>query len=89
MTRPNPWLVIPSLLAGLIAAVIGWIVTDVSCRQEIDDVVVSCPGWSVTIALTAGLATTIGILVLLVLVFRSLAEETERRARAANVDGQQ
>jgi hypothetical protein len=31
--RPNPWIAIPSLALGLIAGALGWIVTDVSCRQ--------------------------------------------------------
>ena len=78
MRRPNPWIVGPALVAGIAAGIIGWFVTDGSCRQEIDGVVQSCPGWSVTIALVAFLGTTLGIMVLLVLVYRSLAEHAER-----------
>lgn len=78
--RPNPWIVIPSLALGLLAAVLGWLVTDVSCRQS-DTVGVAgpCPGWSVLFSVVSFLVVTVGVAVLLVLVYRSLAEWQERR----------
>lgn len=78
--RPNPWIVVPALVLGLLAAALGWVVTDVSCHQsEFVGVGAACPGWSVFFALTSFLVVTAGVMVLLVLVFRSLAEWRERQ----------
>lgn len=77
---PNPWIVIPSLLLGLLAGALGWVVTDVSCRQpDPQGVVSSCDGWAAFFAVVSFLAATIGVALLLVLVFRSLAEWRERQ----------
>lgn len=77
---PNPWVAIPSIVLGLIAAALGWVVTDVSCRQpDADGIVSSCDGWAVFFAIAAFLAVTIGVALMLVLVFRSLAEWRERQ----------
>ncbi len=76
---PNPWIAIPSLLMGLLAGALGWVVTDVSCRQpDITGLSQPCYGWSVLIAAVSFIAATIGVGLLLVLVFRSLAEWQER-----------
>lgn len=83
MRKPNPWITAPALLAGVLAAVIGWVVTDVSCRQEIEGVVVTCAGWRLAITVIAGLATTLGIMVLLVLVYRSIAEHADDQESSA------
>ncbi len=65
---------------GVLAAALGWVVTDVSCRQpDTAGAVGSCHGWSALIAVVAFLVVTIGVTVLLVLVFRSLAEWQERK----------
>lgn len=64
---------------GLLAAILGWVVTDVSCRQPSASGVVSgCNGWAALIAVVSFLAVTIGVGLLLVLVYRSLAEWRER-----------
>lgn len=77
---PNPWIAIPSLILGLIAAALGWVVTDLSCRQpDADGVISSCNGWAALFAVVSFVAVTIGVALLLVLVFRSLAEWRERR----------
>ncbi|HEX6222478.1 MAG TPA: hypothetical protein VF115_15410 [Acidimicrobiia bacterium] len=77
---PNPWIAIPSLVLGLIAAALGWVVTDLSCRQpDADGVISSCNGWAALFAVVSFVAVTIGVALLLVLVFRSLAEWRERR----------
>jgi hypothetical protein len=77
---PNPWIAIPSLLLGALAGVLGWVVTDVSCRQpDPDGVVGTCYGWATFFAVFSFLAVTIGVALLLVLVFRSLAEWRERQ----------
>lgn len=72
---PNPWIAIPALMMGLLAGALGWVVTQVSCRQGGSDCVV----WSVVIAILAFTAVTIGVVVVLVLVYRSLAEWQEKR----------
>ena len=72
--RPNPWISIPSLLLGLLAGVLGWVVTDVSCRQNGP----GCPGWASLVSVIAFLAVTVGVALVLVLVYRSLAEWNQR-----------
>lgn len=78
--RPNPWIALPSLALGALAGALGWVVTDVSCRQPSPSGVVSgCPGWAALIAVVSFLGATAGVAVLLVLVYRSLAEWREQR----------
>lgn len=72
---PNPWIAIPALLLGLLAGALGWVVTDVSCSQGDGS---PCPGWSVLWSAVAFLGVTIGVALVLVLVYRSLAEWHER-----------
>ena len=72
--RPNPWITIPAIALGGLAGILGWTVTDVSCRQN----GVGCPGWATLISIVAFLAVTIGVALVLVLVYRSLAEWNER-----------
>ena len=62
---------------GLLAGALGWVVTDVSCRQDGD----SCVGWSATIATLAFISVTVGLTLVLVLVYRSLAEWQEKTDR--------
>jgi hypothetical protein len=77
--RPNPWIVVPAVTVGLIAGALGWTVTDLSCRES--SPVTGCPGWSVTVALLTFVAVTIGVGLLLVLVYRSLTEWREGSTR--------
>ena len=78
MRYPNPWIAIPSLVLGAIAGWVGYVVTDVSCRVEVEPgVVESCPGWAIGIAVAAFLVVTGGMLVVMVLVARSIAEARE------------
>ena len=78
--RPNPWIAIPSLLLGLLAGGLGYAVTDVSCRQpDVTGITSSCVGWSILVAIASFLVVTIGVGLVLVLVFRSLAEWQEQR----------
>ena len=77
---PNPWIAIPSLLLGLLAGALGYAVTDVSCRQpDITGITSSCVGWSIVVAIVSFLIVTVGVALVLVLVFRSLAEWQERQ----------
>lgn len=78
--RPNPWIVVPALGLGLLAAGLGWMVTEVSCRgADPSGAPGSCPGWSVFFAVLSFLVVTSGVTLLLVLVYRSLAEWRERQ----------
>lgn len=78
--RPNPWIVVPSLVLGGLAAALGWVVTDVSCRHpDAAGVVGACNGWATLIAIVSFLVVTVGVAVLLVLVFRSLSEWQQRQ----------
>lgn len=73
--RPNLWIVLPALLSGALAAWLGGTVTAVSCRyRDLDGTLVTCPGWTATVAVLSFLAIGLGVLVVMVLVFRSLAE---------------
>ena len=79
MRYPNPWITLPSVVLGAIAAWVGYVVTDVSCRAEIEPgVITSCPGWAIAIAIIAFLTVTAGMLIVMVLVARSIAEAQER-----------
>jgi hypothetical protein len=80
--RPNPWIAIPSLALGVIAGALGWIVTDVSCRQPDEGGgFTTCFGWAALVAIVSFLVVTIGAGVLLALVYRSLAEWREGQHR--------
>ena len=86
--RPNPWIAIPSLLAGVVAGALGWIVTDVSCRSTTPSgAVESCPGWAAGISVGSFLVVTVGVAVVMVLVFRSLAEHRDATARGEETPG--
>jgi hypothetical protein len=76
--KPNPWIAVPAVGTGLLAGALGWMVTDVSCRSE-STVGAGCPGWAALFAVASFLAVTIGVALLLVLVYRSLAEWRDRR----------
>lgn len=73
--RPNLWILGPSLAAGAIAAWLGGTITAVTCRyRELDGTVVTCPGWTTVVSIVSFLVVFGGVALVLVLVFRSLAE---------------
>lgn len=74
MRKPNPWIAIPSILTGVLGGALGWMVTSVTCNQEGR----TCSVWAGAFALISFVAVTIGVALLLALVFRSLAEWRER-----------
>ncbi len=81
--RPNPWIAIPSLALGTLAGALGWTVTEVSCRQpDPEGLVGSCPAWASFFAVISFLVVTIGVAILLALVFRSLAEWRQSNSKA-------
>jgi hypothetical protein len=68
------------LLLGALAAVLAWIVTDVSCRvPAADGGYTTCVGWAAVIATVSFLVVTLGVALILVLVYRSLAEWREKQ----------
>lgn len=78
--RPNPWILVPALVAGGIAAWLGGTITAVSCRyRELDGTVVTCPGWTTAVAALSFLVVGGGVAVVLVLVYRSIAEWREQQ----------
>lgn len=78
MRRPNPWIVVPALTLGALAGWLGWTITAVSCRfRRPDGSVVTCPVSSTVVAVVAFLVVGIGMAVVLVLVYRSIAEWRE------------
>ena len=80
--RPNPWIALPSLGLGLLAGALGWIVTDVSCRQpDGGGGFTTCAGWAVLAAVVSFVAVTVGTALILILVYRSLAEWRESSGR--------
>lgn len=65
---------------GLLAGALGWVVTDVSCRQpDASGVVSTCYGWATFFAVVSFVGATVGVAIMLVLVYRSIAEWQERQ----------
>ncbi len=62
------------MLTGALAGAIGWVVTDVSCRQ---DTGAPCVPWAVLAAVLSFVGVSVGVALVLVLVYRSLAEWRE------------
>ena len=80
--RPNPWIAVPSVALGLVAGALGWVVTDVSCRQpDGSGGFTTCTGWAALAAIASFAVVTVGVALILVLVYRSLAEWREGSGR--------
>jgi hypothetical protein len=84
---PNPWIAIPSLLLGGLSAWITYLVMDVSCRVEVDGAIETCTGLAVGLAAAAFVAT-VGMAVVLVLVYRSIAEYREATSKGEDKPGE-
>jgi hypothetical protein len=69
--------VVPALGLGALAAVLGWVVTDVSCRSS-SPIQAGCPGWGLFMGVVAFIGVTLGVGLVLVLVYRSLSEWRDR-----------
>lgn len=83
--RLNLWIALPALIAGGLAAWLGGTVTAVTCRyRDADGTIVTCPGWTTTVAVLSFLLVTIGVAVVLVLVYRSVGEWQEQREADAS-----
>ncbi|HSG78670.1 MAG TPA: hypothetical protein VLD62_03745 [Acidimicrobiia bacterium] len=68
---PNPWVMIPVVLAALAGGVVGGLVTEVSCRPG------SCIPLSVGLGLVSAVAAAAGTITIVVLAVRSVAEWRE------------
>lgn len=77
---PNPWITIPSLAIGALGAWITYLVMDLSCRVDSDGVVESCTGLALTLAVVVFVLAAAGMAIVLVLVYRSIAEYREATA---------
>lgn len=82
--RPNPWIALPSLVGGVIAAWLGGTVTAVSCRyRQTDGTVITCPTATTVVSIMSFLLVTVGMAVVMVLVYRSLAEWRREQDRSS------
>jgi hypothetical protein len=82
LRKPNPWISVPAVTIGLLAGLLGWFVTDLSCTTSDPAGAVShCYGWSAAMAVTSFIVVTAGMALVMVLVYRSLSEWQESRAR--------
>ncbi len=71
---PNPWIALPALAFGALGGVLGWVVTDAACRQGGE----SCAGWATVVAVISFTGVVVGVALVMVLVYKSLAEWRER-----------
>lgn len=63
----------PALTMGALGGVLGWVVTDAACRQSGE----SCDGWAAAVALISFAGVVAGVALVMVLVYKSLAEWRE------------
>ena len=71
MRRPNPWVAVPALVAGALAGFLGWVITSLSCSSTGR----SCMLTAVLVGLGSFIAAAIGMTVVVVLLYRSIAEQ--------------
>ena len=79
MRRPNPWITVPALVVGLLVGWLGWIATDISCRADRPSGGPGCPGAATAIGIISFIGATVGLIVVLALTSRSIAEYRQER----------
>ncbi|MEX2280189.1 MAG: hypothetical protein WEA76_08885 [Acidimicrobiia bacterium] len=84
---PNPWIAIPSVVLGLLGGWVTYLVMELSCRVESDGVVETCTGLALSLATVVFVLATIGMAVVLVLVYRSIAEYRDAQAKGEEPPG--
>ena len=80
MRRPNLWFIVPTVAAAVIGAVVGWRVAYVSCSVDPDAVAEGtrgCLGTEIAFGTLGAVVAFVGVGVVMVLAFRSLAEWRE------------
>ena len=81
MRRLNPWIMIPSLLVGLLVGWLGWVATNVSCRADQAPGGPGCPLAATIVGTICLIGATIGLAVVLALTGRSIGEYRAERDR--------
>ncbi|MEX0756468.1 MAG: hypothetical protein WD532_01940 [Acidimicrobiia bacterium] len=84
---PNPWIAIPSVVLGLLGGWVTYLVMELSCRVESDEAVQTCTGLALSLATVVFVLATIGMAVVLVLVYRSIAEYRDAQAKGEEPAG--
>ena len=77
--KPNPYLMVPSVVLGALVGWMGFVITNVSCRAEQPQPAPGCPVTASLVALGAFVVATVGLLVVLALATRSIAEYRQQR----------
>ncbi len=77
--RPNPWIAVPALALGLLIGYLGWLITETSCQLDSNNAIdPGCPVTAVVVGVASLAGATVGIAIVLSLVYRSIAEYRER-----------
>ncbi len=79
---PNPWFLVPALIAAAAGALVGRTIARVSCTIGPDSLEAGtrgCLGWEIGTAIVVAIVAFVGVAVVLTLAFRSLAEWNEAR----------
>lgn len=72
--RPNPYLLTVSLVIGVLIGWLGFVITNLSCRAEQPAPAPGCPGAAWVVGIASFFVAGIGLLVVLGLTARSIAE---------------
>ena len=80
--RPNSHLLIPSVVLGGLVGWMGYVITNVSCRAEQPAPAPGCPFTAGLIGVIAFVIATAGLLIVLALTARSIAEYRQQRDEA-------
>ncbi|HJU51181.1 MAG TPA: hypothetical protein VJ815_02495 [Acidimicrobiia bacterium] len=81
MMKPNPYLLVPSLVLGALVGWMGFVITNVSCRADQPAPAPGCPLTASLIGIGAFIVASAGLLVVLALTARSIAEYRQERDR--------
>lgn len=79
--KPNPVLVVPSLVLGGLVGWLGFVITNVSCRADQPAPAPGCPGIATAIGIGSFLVASVGLLIVLALTARSIAEYRQQKDR--------
>jgi hypothetical protein len=77
--KPNPYLLVPSLVLGLLVGWMGFVITNISCRAEQPAPAPGCPVTAALVGLGAFVLAAAGLLVVLALTARSIAEYRQQQ----------